>query len=305
MTQVDQDSTYADVTERALYNGELGGMSLDGRAYHYVNALEIRPEVTNYRIDHEYVETKRVGWFECACCPTNIARLVASIGAYIASTSDDAVWIHQYISSAVEAAPGGTAVVIETRTDYPWDGLVRFSIKPASPAVFSLNLRVPDRCDKYSVTINRAEVDRLPVDRGYMSIEREWRSGDSVELAMTMTVRFIRVNARVAEAAGKVAVQRGPIVYCFEQSDDEPDLHQLTIDPALPVRVERDDSLVSNTIVIDLGGYRDADEGSDELYHDYGHDDLLSDCTIRAIPFYQRGNRVDDEEMRVWLRVRQ
>ncbi|MFW6312670.1 MAG: glycoside hydrolase family 127 protein [Spirochaetota bacterium] len=305
MSLIDNDARYADVIELAAYNGALGGMSLDGRSYHYVNALEVTPKVAEYRIDFDHVETKRRGWFECACCPTNIARLIASIGGYLISTDERSVWIHQYVGSGAELAVQGTCLRLETASGFPWDGYVRISLAPESPLAFALHLRIPGWCEQYEVRVNGEKRADVGLDRGYLRIERVWTGGDVVEIVMGMTPRLLRANPSVPELAGKVAIRRGPIVYCVEDTDNGADLHQLVVEPEVPVRDLRDDALVAGSVVLNVSGYRDAQPVSEGALYDPYRPDSLSECTIRAIPYYQRGNRDGAQEMRVWLRVRQ
>jgi DUF1680 family protein len=302
---IDRIAEYADIIERAIYNSALAGVSLDGRRYYYVNPLEVNPEIARYRQDHAHVETRRVAWFSCACCPTNIARLIASIGAYLATFSENAVWVHQYTASEIKIALKETKVRIIQDTDYPWHGAVRLKVDPSLPTTFALHLRIPSWCDRYSVKVNGESWTELRPERGYLCLSRQWKKDDCVELNMSMEVRFIRANYKIRENAGKVALQRGPVVYCVEEHDNGANLHELLVDPAAPLRLERDDSLVHGTVVISIDGYRDRfDIGHNPLYSNYEAARQLPRCRIRAIPYYQWGNRAEGQEMRVWLRAK-
>jgi DUF1680 family protein len=302
---IDRNAEYADLIERAIYNGALAGVSLDGKRYFYVNPLEVNPEIARYRQDHAHVEPRRVPWFSCACCPTNIARLVASIGGYFATSSENAVWVHQYGASEIRTALKEAEVRIRQDTDYPWHGSVRFTVDPSCPATFALHLRIPSWCGRYSVKVNGENWKETRPERGYLPLSRRWKKDDWVELDMDMEVRFIRANDRIRENAGKVAIQRGPMVYCVEECDNGESLHELLVDPAAPVRLERDGALVPGTVVISIDGYRDrAAAGHDLPYFDYEAAGRPTRLRMRAIPYYQWGNRAEDQEMRVWLRVK-
>jgi DUF1680 family protein len=302
---IDPGAEYADIIERAIYNAALAGVSLDGKRYFYVNPLEVNPEIARYRQDHAHVEPRRVPWFSCACCPTNIARLVASIGGYFATLSENAVWVHQYGASEIRTVLKEAEVHIREDTDYPWHGAVRFRVDPSRPATFALHLRIPSWCGRYSVEVNGERRRETRPERGYLRLTRRWEKGDTVELDMDMEVRFVRANDRIRENAGKVAIQRGPLVYCVEECDNGGNLHELLVDPAAPARLERDDRLVPGTVVISIDGYRDRAAVNHDLpYFDYDATGRLTRLRIRAIPYYQWGNRVEDQEMRVWLRVK-
>lgn len=293
---------YADIIERALYNGALSGVSLNGTRYFYSNPLEVNPEVAAYRQDHEHIQTSRVPWMDCACCPTNIARLIESFGTYMASYTEKAVWIHHYAASGLDVHFEQTPVRIRQSTTYPWDGKISISLEMEGKRNFTLFLRIPDWCADFSLRIN-GELQIQPVKKnGYLGIRRTWQKGVQIKLNLAMPVRFIRSNSNVRDYAGKVAVQRGPIVYCAEEIDNGKGLQELVVDTAGTVTLDKDDSLMEDTRVIYLTGYRDKAEG-DALYCEYEAEKDFLPCRIRTIPYFQWGNRADGQEMRVWLRV--
>lgn len=305
MLLIEPKGEYADVIETAMYNGILSGISLDGEKYFYVNPLEVQPAVARVRHDHAHVAVERVHWFECSCCPTNVARFIASVGGYIATASDSAVWIHQYTSSDVNFKIGETAVSISQKTSYPWEGLVSIDISPESPVSFALHIRIPAWCASSTIALNGIVQEDLVMTDGYASLARRWERGDRVTLNMAMEVRLIETNGKVSENAGKVAIQRGPIVYCVEETDNGVDLHSLLLNSRADAVLGLDPSLGDRTVVLGLPGFREKTPETDApLYHELGSGADIVSCTIRAIPYYQWGNRAGGQEMRVWLRVK-
>ena len=237
MTGIEGDSRYADVFERVVYNGALSGVSLDGTRYFYVNPLEVLPSVLACRQDHEHVKGKRVQWLGCACCPPNIARLVASFASYLYGVSEDSLWVHQYAESEALAKVGGTPVHVSQRTEYPWSGSVALFVDPspdesnAHEAEFSVKLRIPDWCDAIACSVGGRSVPTESRVKGYLDIRRRWKPGDRIDLELKMAPRVLRADVRIPELAGKLAIQRGPLVYCAESLDNGADLHSLVLDP--------------------------------------------------------------------------
>lgn len=307
MSLIEPKGEYADVFERAMYNGILSGISLDGTGYLYVNPLEVVPSVASFRQDQSHVAVSRVGWFDCACCPTNVARFIASIGGYIASVAQDGVWVHQYASCELSlkiGASNGVSVRLSLTTDYPWAGDVTVRVDPESSASFTLRVRIPSWCDSFMLQVNGVPVHDPVVKNGYAALSRSWKAGDAVTLAMDMPVRLLGANVRVREDAGKVAIQRGPVVYCVEECDNGADLHALVLDPKREAKVIPDGSIVPGSVSLELSGYREhSPDGDDALYADYGNGPRRDPCAIHAIPYYQWGNRKKKQEMLVWLRL--
>ncbi len=303
MSLIESKGEYADVIERAMYNGIISGVSLNGTKYFYVNPLEVKPDIARFRQDQSHVAMERVGWFDCACCPTNVARFIASIGGYIASAAEGFIRIHQYASSAVEAMVNGCAVRVSQKTDYPWKGFVKLDVSPEAPTDFTLGLRIPSWCDAFAIKVNGLPVACPQNIGGYALLSRVWNKGDIVELDMEMPVRLVRANTRVREDAGKVAIQRGPVVYCVEEFDNGANLHSLSLDARAEVVQRIDDSLVPGTVVLDLAAYREMVSDDAPLYAQYKDAPPPAPCRIKAVPYYQWGNRAGNQEMLVWLRV--
>lgn len=202
------EGRFGDVLELALYNGALAGISLDGRHYFYVNPLADRGS------------HRRQEWFDCACCPPNIARLLASLPGYFYALSVEGIWVNLYARSVAHIRADGTLVTIEQRTDYPWNGEVDLIVQPEKEVSFRLYLRIPAWSRNAQVEVNdqAMAVDIKPGE--FFGIYRSWESKDRVHLSFSMPIEEAISHPRVAENAGKVVLKRGPIVYCVEQVEN-------------------------------------------------------------------------------------
>ena len=204
------EARFTDVIERALYNGINSGMSLEGTTYCYRNPLAFDPAQG---------DKIRNPWYDVTCCPPNLERTFASLPGYFYSTSKDGVYVHLYDNSNLDwHLENGLPLKIQQNTSYPWDGEVQLTVTPAQPADFTLHVRIPGWARNASVAINGKTLDAVKAGE-YLPIQRQWKSGDTVTLNFPMTPEMIASNPRVSENTGRVAVQRGPIVYCMEQLD--------------------------------------------------------------------------------------
>lgn len=209
MLQMDSDSRYADVMERALYNTVLAGMALDGKHFFYVNPLEVHPKSIPFNHIYDHVKPVRQRWFGCACCPPNIARLLASLGHYIYTQRPDGVDINLYIGSDVEATIGGKALRLKQSGGYPWAEGVLIEIDNDQPLEATLALRLPDWCASPQVTLNGNPLELTGLtQRGYLRLTQEWQKGDRIEMMLPMPVMRVKGNALLRHVAGKVAVQQ-------------------------------------------------------------------------------------------------
>lgn len=298
MTLIDPDARYADVLERALYNGSLSGISTDGTRYFYVNPLEVSPQVARYRKDHDHIKVRRVEWFGCACCPPNIARTIASFSQYQYSVGDAGVWAHQFATSSARIPFRGSEVVVEQSTEYPWEGTIHFTISSTQVGPWSLFLRVPAWCRQAEVDVNGVPHPATSTLKGYVEVHRAWQPGDQVTLRLPMEVRFVKSHPRIRETFGKVAVHRGPLVWCAEEIDNGPGLHRLMLDPAPTVRSERALDLGPGALRLLIPAHRMEDPATSEAFQE-----LLADpkpVTVTLVPYHLWGNRTEGE-MRVWL----
>ena len=208
------NSRYADLMELELYNAALAGMQLDGKRFFYVNPLEVNISTSGRIPGYEHVLPQRPAWHACACCPPNLARLIASLGSYLWSEDDDTVYSHLFIGSEADTSRGR----IRLETGYPWQGWVRYTILGNGP--FTLTIRIPDYVRKYVLTVN-GQSAAGSVRAGYCCIQRLWGAGDTVELTFDLPARRIHADPRVRDCAGKVALARGPVIYCFEETDQK------------------------------------------------------------------------------------
>ena len=221
-----------DVVERALYNGFLSGVALSGNRFFYVNPLE-----SNGKEPFNRGSNERFGWTDCPCCPTNVVRFLPTVPGLGYATAADGLYVNLFIDGSVKTHIGKTAVKVGQKTRYPWDGRVKLSIEPASPATFTVNIRIPGwarnqpvpgglyRYDDAEQPIVKLAVNGQPVSvepvKGYASIRRQWRKGDIITLDLPMPVRRVVANPAVKADAGRFAVERGPLVYCAEGADND------------------------------------------------------------------------------------
>ncbi|MCD6550903.1 beta-L-arabinofuranosidase domain-containing protein, partial [Thermotoga sp.] len=201
--------------EQVLYNGLLAGISLDGRHYFYFNPLE------------DSGRTRRQKWFDCACCPPNLARFIASLPGYMYTVSNKGIQVHLYEKSSAEFLFKGSSVKIEQETDYPWNGHVYFTIETSIEEPFSIYLRVPSWSNDLSVRIDGKEYS-VETQNGYVELNRCWDGKHTIEFSLKMKPELIEAHPLVRNNLGKVAVRRGPIVYCAEQVDN-PNFHVWTL----------------------------------------------------------------------------
>ena len=170
----------------------------------------------------DYRSPNRQEWFGCACCPPNVARLIASLARYIYSTTAKDLYVHLYVGGSAECTIRGRKVQVVQETEYPWKDKIRLRVNPASPAEFGLALRIPGWARTFRVNVNGKSVKLAP-KKGYVHIVRTWKKGDRVDLVLPMAVERIEAHPAVRQDAGFVALQRGPIVYCLEEADNGPE----------------------------------------------------------------------------------
>jgi DUF1680 family protein len=268
MHQFTGDAKYIDVLERSMYNGALAGISLAGDRFFYVNPLASKG-------NHH-----RQAWYGCACCPSQVSRFLPSIGNYIYGTSANAIWVNLYIGNSAELNIGRNKVRLQQKTDYPWDGTVELTVEPAAPLKKEIRLRLPGWCKYCTIAVNGEEQLSPATEKGYAVLAREWKAGDRITLALDMPVEAVAADPHVKADAGKRAIQRGPLVYCLEETDNKPGFDRIALSSAAAYQAGFQPSLLYGVTTITV---------------------LSSDNKIfTLIPYYAWDNR-EAGEMKVWL----
>ena len=276
------ESKYYDVLERTLYNGLISGVSLDGGGFFYPNPLESRGQ-------HQ-----RQPWFGCACCPSNICRFIPSLPGYVYAVKDKDVYVNLFMSNEANLEVDKKGVVLEQQTRYPWDGDVAVSVKKNKAGAFAMKIRIPGwvrgqvvpsdlyrysdgKRLGYSVKVNGQPMESELQD-GYFKIERRWKKGDKVEVHFDMEPRVVKAHAKVEADRGRVAVERGPLVYCAEWPDNDFDITSVLVNrrPQFET-VEKPDMLC---------GLTEIKTGAQVLGYDSEGRLTASDVELTLIPYY-------------------
>jgi len=280
------DGRFADIVERVLYNGLLSGISLDGEKFFYVNPLASRGK-------HH-----RKPWYGCACCPTNMVRFLPTVGGYVYAHSTDGIYVNLYVASSVKVPLECTVVKLTQDTQYPWDGNVRIAVEPASAATFEIFLRIPGWCKEAQLRVNGRPVSNFEVDKGYARIRREWHPGDTIELELAMPIQRMKAHPNVTADVGRVALQRGPIVYCLEAVDNGGTVLQLSLPRDTELIAEHRRALLAGVTVIMGSALAPSAESWDGLLYR----PVAEPKRVRfvAVPYYSWDNRAPGE-MIVWL----
>ena len=302
MLHLDPDRRYADVIERALYNGILSGVALDGRRFFYANPLAACPGPDGSTPGNPaWLKASRQDWFDCACCPPNLARLLASLGGYVYTQGPAEARVNLYVESDGRFDLGGQEVVLSQETDYPWDGRVRFRVKTGAAIAFALALRIPAWTQKARLRVNgRPIAVAARLRKGYVSVRRVWRDGDVVELDLPMPVERIEAHPKVRQDCGRIALQRGPIVYCLEEADNGADLNDLALPRRTKLTARFEPRLLGGIVTITGAARRRVASGwVGELYRPAGS--RTRACRLKAIPYCVWANRKQGE-MLVWIR---
>jgi hypothetical protein len=268
-------------------------MAGDGKSFFYVNPLESWPEASEKNPGCFHVKAQRQAWFECSCCPPNIARLLTGLEKYIFSTDGSDIYVHLYIGC--EAEVGSAKLVMET--DYPRHGNIKLIVTPKEAAIFSINLRIPFWCKSFIAKINGEIIDSCNINKGYLKIHRTWKPCDEIIIELQMTARMVRANKNVRANAGKAAVVRGPVVYCLEEADNGSNLSALRFVSGSEIKEKQ--SPAGGDIILHTLGKRD-ESPEDALY--FPLSDEYTDEEITLTPYAFWGNR-GIGEMTVWLPV--
>ncbi len=301
MLEIEPKSQYADIMEKALYNGIISGMSIDGTKFFYVNPLEVVPEASEKDHLRAHVKVERQKWFGCACCPPNLARLLTSIGSYAYTLRDDTIFMHLYMGGEILADLSGKSVGFDIKTNYPWDESIEINLNMQEEANFEFALRIPEWCRSYEIKVNREKINFNIID-GYAYINRKWKDADKISILFKMPVEIVRANINVREDMGKVAVTRGPIVYCLEEEDNGSDLHRIYLNSNPKFTYEYDKDFLGGAIILESDGRlaKEQDCDKDKLYV-YDSKIEFNEKKLKWIPYYLWANRTPGE-MLVWVR---
>lgn len=300
MLEMEGDARYADVMERAFYNTVLGGMALDGKHFFYVNPLETHPKSIPHNHIYDHIKPVRQRWFGCACCPPNIARTLLAIGHYIFTPRPDALFINFYAGSQAQFAVYGGSLQLTIAGNYPWDEHVEITFDNPLPVEHTLALRLPEWCDDPQILVNgeTASGERI---KGYWRIHRQWRQGDTITLHLPMTIRRVYANPKVRHAAGKVAIQRGPLVYCLEEADNGPELHNLSLPRESAFHQTAGTGVLQGKVLIEAQGLRIPTPEEDKPLYSFDRQQTQTEKqTLVFIPWFSWANR-GEGEMRVWV----
>ena len=292
--QIDPQGSFADIIERALYNTCIGGMQLDGTRFLYVNPLTVWPEASEKDPDHWHVTPERQAWFGCACCPPNLARLITSLGQYAYGVLDDTVYVHLYMAGEARLAIHDQRVKFTVQTDYPVRGQIH--LEKSGPACV-LALRIPGWCKTYHLTVD-GQNQSAEIKNGYAPIQCP--EGDQkIELNLDMPVTRVYSHPSVPENIGRVALQRGPLVYCLEEADNGGQLWQMRLPVGAEIHEQDEAGLLGGIISLTAEAVRLTVPSDAGLYLN-GQPPAAVPVKLKWIPYYAWSNR-SPGEMMVWL----
>jgi len=297
MAQLTGNAMYVDILEKSLYNAALDGLSLSGDRFFYDNPLA------------SLGQHKRQEWFGTACCPANISRLIASLGNYVYAQSADGIWVNLFVNSKASLVVNNSALSIETTTGYPWNGNMKFKVVTASPKRFKLRLRQPGWAtgeaspgDLYHFTnFSKHEIilkvngkpQTLEVKDGYVVVDRTWKNNDEVEYILPMPVLRIESSEKLTQDQSKVALQRGPMIYCLEGVDNNNEVWNLLM-PANPSFEAIEYHVLSEPVIALRGNMQELSADST------GQSTVFRDKLVTAVPYYSWANR-GSGPMLVWI----
>ena len=291
------DSKYYDVAERTLYNGLISGVALDGGAFFYPNPLE------------SMGQHQRQPWFGCACCPSNIARFIPSVPGYVYAVKGDDVYVNLYMSNNADLDVNGKSVALSQQTNYPWNGDITVTVDKNKAGLFDLKLRIPGWVKNkpvpsdlytysdgkrlgYTVTVNGKPAEGELTPDGYYTIGRNWKKGDKVELHLDMEPRTVKAHGKVEADKGKIAIERGPIVYCAEWPDNDFDVLSIFVNQKPQFSVTEKPELLKGIVELTT-------DGQVLSYDDKGRL-AAKDVKLNLIPYYAWNHR-GRGNMAVWL----
>jgi DUF1680 family protein len=298
------ESKYIDVLEKSLYNGLISGVGMDGKSFFYTNAMEIKNSYS-----HRDMEAERSGWFPCSCCPTNVARLIPSVPGYVYAQKDNDVYVNLFISSDANLVVNKKNLQIVQKNNYPWEGDLQFTVSPQNALPFNLLIRIPGWSaneaipsdlyqfatasnSKVEVKINGQAVG-YTLKNGYAVLSRTWKKGDQVEVFLPMEVRRVVANNNIKDDRGKVALQKGPIIYCAEWADNNGRAANLIVPSNAVFQTEFRKDLLNGVMVLKT-------EVPTVVVNNDANTITTETRTMTAIPYYSWAHR-GKGEMVVWF----
>lgn len=299
MARLTRKASYIDVCERALYNTVRAGVSMAGDRYFYVNPLEVWPASCMENTSRSHVKAVRQKWFDVACCPTNVARTLASLGQYVYTIDGDSLYVNLFVQNEADVVVNGGKVSVKIETDYPRTGRAKIFIDGAG-GTFALRVRKPAFADDFAMSVNGVAVGAESFD-GWVGARREW-GRDTVDVSFAMKARLVFANPLVRADCGKAAILRGPEVYCLEECDNGANLAAISIESGCRITEEWRADIMGGTMLLRLDGRRLAvpPDGTGAVMDAEPSQENVS---LIAAPYGSWGNRKEGE-MIVWLRVR-
>jgi uncharacterized protein len=303
MFQLHGDSKYIDMLEKILYNGLISGVGMDGKSFFYTNAMQVK---NNFH--HHSLEQERSGWFECSCCPTNVTRLLPSVPGYMYAQNGNDLFVNLFINSNSSVTINGKALDIEQQNNYPWNGDLKFIVSPKKgPLPFALKVRIPGWAsgqaipsDLYSytsktdnkivITVNGTPLE-YNTENGYAVLNRTWKKNDVVQVNLPMEVRRVKANEKLKEDIGKVALQRGPLMYCAEWPDNNGSTSTIVLPASAQFTTEFEPALLNGVTVL---------KSSITKVNVVDNNVSTSKEAFTAIPYYAWANR-GKGEMMLWF----
>jgi len=305
------EGRHADQMERALYNNILASPALDGKHYFYINPLMLR-EAKYLRFSSDlpssevFIPDQRPEWHDCACCPPNVMRIFASFAHYLATRDMKGIQIHHFAPADIRCdLTSGQSIKLNMLTEYPWQGNIRMQIVESGDSSWELSLRIPEWSHNPIISINGEVIREFRLEKGYLVLERKWQAGDVIELELSMEAMFVASNPRIDATRGCSAIQRGPIVYCLEDKDQEIKgcLLDVEIDKDQPLSTRWDGALLDGVMVVEAAGqFIDSESWREHLYQPATSPvlEIPRPTRLVAIPYFAWGNRVIGG-MRVWV----
>lgn len=290
--QAEGKGCYGDIIENSFYNAVLAALSKDGEHFFYTNPMEMNPYSVKVNPERHHLKVQRPRWHSCACCPPNIARTIAGLGKYIFAEDKDTIYVQMFVQSQGEFGEDGDKVRIWMETEYPWDGSVKLYVRGEGKR--KIALRIPGWCSDWKVLQNGEPITDSESEDGYLYLPFE--GGESrIDLVMKMMPVLLQSNPRVVYNLGKVAIKRGPLLYCLEEADNGSHLAEFSIKKEPCIREEKS----RQEIRLKVDALRRKSSMKDKLYYSYRSE--KEDVEVTAVPYFTWGNR-GEGEMLVWIR---